>query len=34
MADWSTRDEALIERVETLLSITPVRRKNMFGTSA
>jgi TfoX/Sxy family transcriptional regulator of competence genes len=27
-------DEALIERVDGLLSIAPVRRKNMFGTSA
>ena len=34
MADWATRDEALIERVDGLLSIAPVHRKNMFGTSA
>ena len=34
MANWATRDEALIERVDGLLSIAPVHRKNMFGTSA
>ncbi len=34
MADWPKKDEALIERIDGLLSIAPVRRKNMFGTSA
>ena len=34
MADWAKKDEALIERVDGLLSTAPVRRKNMFGTSA
>jgi len=30
MANWAKKDEALIERVDGLLSIAPVRRKNMF----
>ena len=34
MANWAKKDEALIERVDGLLSVAPVRRKNMFGTSA
>ncbi|MCH7970477.1 MAG: TfoX/Sxy family protein [Chloroflexi bacterium] len=34
MANWPKKDEALIERVDGLLSIAPVRRKNMFGTAA
>lgn len=34
MADWATKDEALIERVDGLLAAAPVRRKNMFGSSA
>ena len=34
MADWPKKDEALIERVDGLLSTAPVRRKNMFGTAA
>jgi predicted lipoprotein len=34
MANWPKKDEALIERVDALLSIAPVRRKNMFGTAA
>ncbi|MCI0872648.1 MAG: TfoX/Sxy family protein [Chloroflexi bacterium] len=34
MADWPKKDGALIERVDGLLSIAPVRRKNMFGTAA
>lgn len=34
MADWAKKDDALIERVDGLLSIAPVRRKNMFGSSA
>ncbi len=34
MADWAKKDEALIERVDGLLSTVPVRRKNMFGTVA
>ncbi|MCH8909535.1 MAG: TfoX/Sxy family protein [Chloroflexi bacterium] len=34
MADWPKKDEALIERVDGLLSIAPVRCKNMFGTAA
>ena len=34
MAKWPKKDEALIERVDGLLSIAPVRRKNMFGTAA
>jgi hypothetical protein len=34
MAEWAKKDEALIERVDGLLSTAPVRRKNMFGTVA
>ena len=34
MANWAKKDEALIERVDGLLSTAPVRRKNMFGTAA
>ena len=34
MANWPKKDEALIERIDGLLSIAPVRRKNMFGTAA
>ncbi|NQW19624.1 MAG: TfoX/Sxy family protein [Chloroflexi bacterium] len=34
MADWAKRDDALIERVAGLLSVAPVRSKNMFGTTA
>ncbi|MBT4125496.1 MAG: RNA methyltransferase [Chloroflexi bacterium] len=34
MADWATKDEALIERIDGLLAAAPVRRKNMFGSSA
>ena len=34
MADWPKKDEVLIERVDGLLSIAPVSRKNMFGTAA
>ena len=34
MANWPKKDEALIERVDGLFSIAPVRRKNMFGTAA
>ncbi len=34
MADWAKKDEGLIERIDGLLSIAPVRRKNMFGTAA
>ena len=34
MVEWAKKDEALIERVDGLLSTAPVRRKNMFGTAA
>ena len=34
MANWTKKDEALIERVVGLLSTAPVRRKNIFGTAA
>ena len=34
MANWVKKDEALIERVDGLLSMAPVRRKNMFGSAA
>ena len=34
MADWVKKDDALIERVDGLLSTAPVRRTNMFGSSA
>ena len=34
MANWAKKDEGLIERIDGLLSIAPVRRKNMFGTAA
>ena len=34
MANWAKTDDALIERVDDLLSTAPVRRKNMFGTAA
>jgi len=34
VANWAKKDEALIERIDGLLAIAPVRRKNMFGTSA
>jgi hypothetical protein len=34
MADWAQKDDALIERVDGLLAAAPVRRKNMFGSSA
>lgn len=34
MADWAIKDDALIERVDGLLAAAPVRRKNMFGSSA
>ncbi len=34
MAEWAKKDEALIERVDGLLSTAPVQRKNMFGTTA
>jgi TfoX/Sxy family transcriptional regulator of competence genes len=34
MADWAKRDDALIERIDEILSTAPVRRKNMFGTAA
>jgi TfoX/Sxy family transcriptional regulator of competence genes len=34
MANWAKKDEALIERIDGLLSVAPVRRKDMFGTSA
>lgn len=34
MANWATKDEALIERVDELLAAAPVRQKIMFGTSA
>ena len=34
MANWVKKDDALIERVDGLLSMAPVRRKNMFGSAA
>jgi hypothetical protein len=34
MANWPKKDDTLIERVDGLLSIAPVHRKNMFGTAA
>jgi hypothetical protein len=34
MADWAKKDDALIEHVDGLLSVAPVHRKNMFGSSA
>ena len=34
MANWVKKDDALIERVDGLLSTAPVRRKNMFGSAA
>lgn len=34
MAEWATKDEGLIERISGLLSVAPVRSKNMFGTTA
>lgn len=33
MANWVKKDDALIERVDGLLSTAPVRRKNMFGSA-
>ena len=34
MANWVKKDDALIERVNGLLSTDPVKRKNMFGSAA
>ena len=34
LANWVKKDDALIERVDRLLSTAPVRRKNMFGSAA
>ena len=34
MAGWAKKDESLIERVDGLLATAPVRRKNMFGSTA
>ena len=31
MAAWAKKNEALIERIDTLLSAAPVQRRNFFG---
>jgi hypothetical protein len=34
MADWATKDEALVERLDELLSSAAVTRKSFFGNAA